>query len=371
MPRDTEYTIEAVNARLKNARCKVTLFLRGKMLWAQATFPPKPGSDRPKPYQQALRLGVVASESGLRRAEREAQLIGAELAAGQFDWSKYMKADLLPENKPVKVWVREFEDWYLAIHDTSQKTWVGDWLSVFKRLNQDAPLTEAALMKVINSTERNTRTRIDVCRKLQELARFAKIDVDLLQYKGNYGASKVEDRDIPTDEEIAYWWGQIKNPAWQWAYGVMAAYGLRDHELFFCEWTDGGLFVTKGKTGARFVFQALYPEWMEQWELQNIMTPPSKDIEGIYDRGKLGDKVARQFRRYNIPFKPYDLRHAYGIRASVTFGLDVTTSAMLMGHSPEVHLKRYHKHIKTKQGQDAAQRIMQRPDRPLPPTPML
>jgi integrase len=98
--------------------------------------------------------------------------------------------------------------------------------------------------------------------------------------------------------------------------------------------------VIKGKTGPRLVFQPLYTEWVEQWNLKSIKLPNIQNIDHLYETQKLGDKVARQFRRYGVPFPPYVLRHAYGIRASVTFELPVTTAADLMGHSPEIHLKR-------------------------------
>jgi hypothetical protein len=86
---------------------------------------------------------------------------------------------------------------------------------------------------LVHKTERNTRNRKETCRKLQALADFAGLEVDLLQYKGNYGASKVEDRDVPSDEEIALWWKKIPNLSWRCVYGLMAAFGLRDHEVFF------------------------------------------------------------------------------------------------------------------------------------------
>ena len=144
--------------------------------------------------------------------------------------------------------------------------------------------------------------------------------------------------------------------------------GLRDHELFFCHWQDDGLFVKKGKTGPRLVFEAFYPEWVEQWDLKNIRRPNIQNIDQLYEDGKLGDKVARGFRRYGVPFTPYDLRHAFGIRASVTFHLPVTTSAALMGHSPEIHLKRYHRHITLATNQEATKRVMENPNRPKPPS---
>ena len=54
-------------------------------------------------------------------------------------------------------------------------------------------------------------------------------------------------------------------------------------------------------------------------------------VDRLYEVQELGTKVSRQFKRYGIPFPPYVLRHAYGIRASVTFELPVTAAA-LMGH---------------------------------------
>jgi integrase len=367
MAKKKEYTLNAVNNRLTQEKAKCKIVQRGDALWAQATFPPKPGSDRTIPYQQKISMGVPASEDGFERAEREAKLISAELVAGKFDWSKYLKPELLPDGKPVSKLVKQFKAKYLETNDLTDRTWLNDWGRIYGKLPQNEPLTELAMMAVVNSTERNTRSRMEACRKLQTLANFTKVDVDLLQYKGGYGPSKVADRNLPTDEVIAQAWGSIKNREWQWAFGIMAAFGLRDHELFFCEWTEEGLYVTKGKTGPRLIFQALYPEWVDAWDLKTIHRPKVRDVEKAYREQKLGEKVARQFKRYGIPFVPYDLRHCYAIRSSVTFGFDIPVSAQLMGHSPTMHLKRYQKHLQRKQAQDAAQRIMQRPDRPSPP----
>jgi hypothetical protein len=196
------------------------------------------------------------------------------------------------------------------------------------------------------------------------------LTIYVLQYKGNYGPTRVKDRDIRSDEEIAYWWKQIPNPAWRWVYGVMAALDLRDHEVFFCEWREDGLYVTEGKTGPRLVFGAFYPEWINEWNLKEIIRP-NIDARAIVDKTgsyeSLGDKVARQFRRYKIPFPPYDLRHAYAIRASVIFGLPETTTSGLMGHSLQIHTQRYHKHIKLAHNRAAAKRILDNPNRPKPP----
>lgn len=367
MPR-IEYTPRAVTKRLKDGKVQARVYRRGNRLWLQATLPPKPNSDRENPYQQRISLGLPANEDGYRRAEQEAQLLGARLASGTFEWRDYLSENVLPEYKPVHLWVNEFKRNYLETHNLKPSTWSNQWEKIYKRLPPNEPLTSEMLEAQVFLTERNTRNRMATCRKLQHLATFAGLGIDLLQYKGNYGPSQVEERDIPSDAEIARIWKEIPNPDWQWAYGMMAAFGLRDQEIFFCEWIDDGLLVTKGKTGSRLVFLGLYQEWVEEWDLRNIKLPKVRDAEAAYDAGRLGEKVARQFRRYKIPFQPYDLRHAFGIRASVTFELPVTTAAALMGHTPKIHLARYHKHIKLKQNQEAAKRILSRPDSPKPPS---
>lgn len=163
--------------------------------------------------------------------------------------------------------------------------------------------------------------------------------IDLKPQKGKYGESSTEPRDIPPDELIIQWHDQIPNPQWQWVYGMLATWGLRPHEAFFCEFIDlHTIYVNDGKTKARTA-RAIPPEWAEQWNLAEVNRP---SVNGKTFRD-YGQRVSRQFSRYNLPFVPYDLRHAFAIRASVIKRLPVSTAASLMGHSVAVHLKIYHR----------------------------
>jgi len=56
----------------------------------------------------------------------------------------------------------------------------------------------------------------------------------------------------------------IPNPAWQWAYGMMACYGLRNHELFYLDCDRLPLLVVKdgSKTGYHRV-HPFFPEWFD------------------------------------------------------------------------------------------------------------
>jgi hypothetical protein len=122
MGKRIEYTLETVNERLQDGRVKARLVQRGGMLWLQATLPPKPGSDRSKPYQQKISLGLPANDDGFRRAEGEARRLGASLVTGKFDWDEYLKPERLPKNKPVQLWIEEFKQHYMETQSLQDST---------------------------------------------------------------------------------------------------------------------------------------------------------------------------------------------------------------------------------------------------------
>jgi len=169
------------------------------------------------------------------------------------------------------------------------------------------------------------------------LARFVGLDFDPKSLKGNYSPRRVTPRNLPDDRTIALWRGKIVDPAWQWAYGILATYGLRPHEIFHVDFTDFPILgVLEGKTGQRRVWP-IYPEWAELWDL-NLVQCPNCTGKANAD---LGHRVSQTFRRLKIPFHAYDLRHCWAIRA-LEFGLDISLAAQQMGHSASVHTDLYH-----------------------------
>lgn len=86
-----EERLKRANERLKASKVGVQIQQRGGRLALQATFPPKPGSDKTRPYQQQLALGVHAHPIGLQQAEKDARLVGAQLDTDKFDWNDYLK----------------------------------------------------------------------------------------------------------------------------------------------------------------------------------------------------------------------------------------------------------------------------------------
>ena len=349
-----------------------------------ATLPPKPWLNKPgvTAYQQKIATYQTYSTVGVRYAEAQARQLGERIAVWRaarknpsfFDWSLY-QSNVRASTPSVAEVVSRFEKQYRETHSLKDSSWRKGWGEVFRRLPQDKPIDEEMLLQEVLSRQRDTKSRLNACCKLQALANFAEIDVDLLQYKGNYSASKVKPRRLPSDIEIAEWYYRIPNPSWQWIYGILAAGGLRPHEAFFCKWEGKdeedrhqkkSLAVCKGKTNERTVLQFFYPEWIDEWDLLKIRLP-NIDAESAYEKQRLGERVSKQFKRYGVPFCPYDLRHRAAVRMSVDFELPITVAADLMGHSVKEHTRTYHKHITKAAKQRAIDRSLQASDRPQPP----
>ncbi|MBN3951898.1 MAG: integrase [Nostoc sp. NMS7] len=340
-----KWTIEAVNERLKAGKIGVRVEQRGDRLSLRATLPPKSGSNKTKPYQQYLALGIYANPAGLQRAEAEAKIVGGLLARGEFDWSRYLVLEQELASGDWGTWIDKLRNDYFAQKgDTpnTQFTWKNDYEAAFKNLKGEVAI--ASLIAAATCTAANSRSRKRTCEKLQILAELTGIKVDLKPYIGNYGNAQTKPRQIPTDDEIIRVRSLFDNsPNWLWAYGVMATYGLRDHEIFFREISPTSphvCHVIEGKTGERICYP-LHPEWSAEWQLWEIKKP---NCTGKMYRD-YGQRVSRTFDRKDVSFLPYDLRHAYAIRGSVRYKAPVATMAAWMGHSPTVHWNTYNKWI--------------------------
>jgi integrase len=330
----TLVAIDEANTHLKQLLNPFRIRLKGQALYLRGMYPAKPGDGLGnKRYE--LPMGG-ASTQGLRNVVTEAFTIEKAIKERTFDWRRYI-ADQSPEEKTASQWIKEFKPHYMSGRKIEESTWEKHWASTLRKLPQSEPLQEGLLLAVVLSTKQDSRVREQTCQRLQRFAEFAGIKIDLNPYIGNYEPLP---RDIPEDAVIVEWRDRIPNPAWQWVYGVVATFGLRPHEVFSCEFKD--LLTLKvhkdTKTGER-ITRAIRPEWAERWALDRIVRPNvrSKTIN------MQGNTVSRQFNRYGVPFNPYDLRHAWAIRASVTEGLSVSTAAKMMGHSVATHTKIYHK----------------------------
>jgi integrase len=365
-----DLTLDAVNKRLRATKAGIQVRQKGNRLYLRGTLPPKPGGKRRHPHQQELSLGIYANPAGLERAESEARKVGALLACKEFNWAEFL-GEAKPAQMSTAAVVEQFQQHYIKTHTLTERTWQKHWASVFNRLPQDQSLSAGAVLAVVLRTEQDSRSRKQTCQKLQRLATFAGLNVDLRPYQGNYSPAKVKPRELPGDDLIAEWRKRVGYKPWQWFYGMLATYGLRPHEAFFCEFIEGdadhALQVLEGKTGPRVVYP-LYLEWVKRWQLWDIQRPQvnlSPSVSEVYE--EYGRRACRQFKRYGLPFVPYDLRHAYAIRASVEFGFPVATAAAYMGHAPTVHWNRYNRWISERQHAKTFRKYMDRENRPIAP----
>jgi len=373
--------IDQVNSRLKAARMGLRVERRGDLLALRGTLPPRPDSDRSRPHQQRISLRLPANKAGLKQAEQEAKVIAARLIEQTFDWRPYLVqqgqafgSDSLADK------LVAFEHHYFAAgladpdkHEASVKsTWNKAYAPYLRKLQETCDRRPGlslpeAMVATVKSTRPHSRSRQVCCTAMDALARFLSLElsVDLKTLWGKYGGSRTQTRQLPTDEQIVAGFHQIPNPAWQFVYGVMAVYGLRNHEVFFCDYgalsqgeEEAAIAVLETtKTGAHDVWPFPLP-WVEEFGLREVKLPAIETNLEKTTLQRIGQQVTLQFRRYGIPFSPYDLRHAWAVR-TILAGLPDTVAARMMGHSVAIHTRTYHRWI-TRRDQQRAVRAARR-----------
>ncbi|MDX2213253.1 MAG: site-specific integrase [Oculatellaceae cyanobacterium bins.114] len=377
-PIDTR--IMQVNQRLKAAQLGFQVERRGEKLSLRGTLPPRPGSDRLRPHQQRLSLNLPATTAGLKQAEQEAKIIAAQLIQNTFSWKPYLSVgggkrlnqmDLAEQ-------VKAFHQHFLAQTQrtrsaSTRATWTTAYEPYLRKLQAIAhsrahlSLPEA-IYATIHATEPNSRSRQICCTALGAFASFLEIELptDLKTLWGSYGVNQTQARDLPSDEAIIAAYETIPNPAWRFVYGVMATYGLRNHEVFFCDYTalqqgrkEASIEVLgTTKTGHHEVWP-FYPDWVERFNLRQVELPPVNTDLNQTTLQRIGQQVSVQFRRYDLPFSPYDLRHAWAVR-TIHVGLPDTVAARMMGHSVTVHTRTYHRWMTRRDQQQAVEAALNR-----------
>ncbi|MEG3437312.1 site-specific integrase [Pannus brasiliensis CCIBt3594] len=365
--------LEQINKALKTAKAGITIEVHGDRLYLRGTFPPKPGSGREKPYQQRLALRVEGipvrdNHDGLKYAKATALEMAGQLLKGQFDWAEWVGESPRPA-RSLGDWVSEFERSYFDRRGNSPETlttWKTNYLTVFSRLPADSLPDRELLYNFINQgSTANSRSRKKFCLAINALARFAGWDWDFRELQGNYSPAAVKPRELPDDATIDRWFEKIPNPSWRWAFGMLATFGLRSHEIFFLntdELIDRNIAdVLEGKTGPRRV-RAFYPEWIERFDLKDIRVPNcTGKTHSDYTL-----RVCKAFSRYEIPFEALYLRHSYAVRM-FRFAVPIETAADEMGHSIDVHKATYLHWMSERTRDETYQRLITHPDRPLPP----
>lgn len=335
--------LEEANARLKPI--KIQILSRGDRLSIRATLPKKSGTGK---AQQTIALGLPCSLSGIKRAETIARKIASDRDLGLFRWEDYQKGK--ESISPLAEAIEKFKNFYLD-RGGNLSTWTSEYDRFYRELKG---LTQEDFVAVITTTAPNTRIRKKAVVACNALSKYHLLGLDLSRYRGDYSSYSTKARNLPTDETIVEWHGKIPSPYWQWVYGMMATYGLRNHEVFRADLSDFELLRIPPETKTGEHFAVAFPdEWIELFDLRN---PPPPTIDPKRSNKSLGQATTQQFKRYKIPFSPYDLRHSWAVRTYKS-GWPDNASARAMGHSTEVHSRIYQRWTKENDHREIYSRI--------------
>ncbi len=368
--------INNVNDKFATQGSKLRIEKRGEKLNIRGSLPSK--EDKNNFKIQRISLGIKADISGLEEAKKKLQLINLQLELNQFDWINWISNTNEKETKNDFEFLHklnQFEEFFFKerkneyLSSTRKTTWRSSYKPYLKRIlhiyndnsNKDI---EQIFQKTLETYKEGSRSRKQCATSLSVLAKFLEIKLPedwKLNSKG-YGLSKAGFRDLPSDDEIEKLWEKIPNKSWKFVFGLMATYGLRNHEVFFCDLSSLTNFGDKiirvlptTKTGEHQIWP-FHPEWVEKFELSKLGKNPellpniNRDLK-ITTLQNIGKKITDQFKRYSLQIKPYDLRHAWAVR-TIFYDLPDTVAARMMGHSVSLHTQTYH-HWITKRDQQA------------------
>jgi hypothetical protein len=379
--------IRAHNTRLAEGGVALRLERRGERLGLRGPLPCRRGGERFR--VQRISLGLAADGPGLEEARQRLRRVQQQLQQQSFDWAAWggsparAAAASPAAGVSAAAAVQHFEQSFFADPRRRRNpagcrtTWTSAYLPYLRRLQrlgqqQALPLGLPLLELVLESYPLASRGRQQCGTALGALARQQQLPLpaDWGERAGGYGLHAAQFRQLPSDGQILEWIERIPNPAWRLAYGLMATYGLRNHEVFFTDLSalaPGGDRVLRvlstSKTGEHQVWP-FQPEWVERFELPRLgldrgLLPAVRTDLRRTTLQQVGRRVAEQFRRYDLPFTPYDLRHAWAVR-TIHIGLPDTVAARMMGHSVAIHTRTYHHWITRRDQQQAVDAALAR-----------
>ncbi len=390
------------NLRLAAEGCPLRIERRGGRLALRGPLPARGGAGETLVVQR-ISLGLSASEAGVEESLVRLRRLRRQLGEGTFRWQDWIRRpshagpspDASTGSSPgeaesqVEQGLQEFERAFFADPrrrrrpSGSRTTWSAAYRPYLRRLAAlaerpwegtsaatriDLPLLE----RVVETYPLASRSRQQCGIVLGALARHQGVALpeDWSERCSGYGLHAARFRQLPSDAEILDLVHRIPNPSWRLAYGLMATYGLRNHEVFFCDCSalaPGGDRVVRvlptSKTGEHQVWP-FQPDWVARFGLESLgrhrdaLPPVTTDLRHTTLQ-QVGRRVAEQFRRYDLPITPYDLRHAWAVR-TIHIGLPDTVAARMMGHSVAIHTRTYHHWITRRDQQQAVDAALAR-----------
>jgi integrase len=366
-----------VNTDLKRNKIKVSLKVTGNVIQLRATLPLKPNDlNQGKGTKQYLiSLNIPANLDGLKTATEEAYELGKLIARQQFVWNeKYLgiKAKEKEQLKTIGELLLKFKVEYFKTRKKTIKSehTVYQYERVVSRcFNSDMLVNEKNIIDAID-LQTSQATQWQLFKSIRVILNTCGMEII---FSRKYKNSEPRERKIPTDNEIIeafYKYEQYQIIAidkckkiggglpniniWRWFYAMSATFGLRPREIYTNPDFDWWLSENNQnntwkvhkycKTGERQAL-ALNPDWIELFDLKN--THVIEEVK-MYVATKtnfrqfthLTNKFNYWMNKVGIEFQPYDLRHAWAIRAHL-LGIPIKAAADNLGHSVQEHTKIY------------------------------
>jgi integrase len=387
---DLALKLQQHNQLAAAAGIRLRLERRGDRLGLRGPLPCRRGGDQLR--IQRLSLGCTADPAGLQQAQHLLLLVHQQLEQSRFDWQQW-QSRLTPlamgqpgEKETCSALRLQLESFERSFFNDprrrrnpagSRTTWTSAYLPYLRRLGRHAAaqateLTPALLLEVLESYALASRSRQQCTTALAALARHCGLELpaDWAERGAGYGLHRAQFRQLPSDNRILELQEMIPNPRWRLVYGLLATYGLRNHEAFFCDLSalaPGGDRVIRvlptSKTGEHQAWP-FQPDWVDQFGLEALaagrdaLPDVSTDLRHTTLQ-QVGRRVAEQFHRYKLPITPYDLRHAWAVR-TIHIGLPDTVAARMMGHSVAIHTRTFHHWITRRDQQQAVDAALAR-----------
>ncbi|MEM1368492.1 MAG: hypothetical protein AAGG02_10830 [Cyanobacteria bacterium P01_H01_bin.15] len=347
----------AVKDRMKSLNKDLSVLRIGhrsgyKRIELRGILPSKSGSGDPS--RQRVSTEYLPTLPGVAMAYTMACEIERQLEKGTFKWTDWSNSkecsDLAGDV------IDRFKKDFFDRKGTNPHT-LDSWRTTYERpvnlIPRNKRLTAELLKASLCKTKANTRSRQLSAVVLNSVATFADIECDFSRLKGNYTGPAP--RDLPTDKIIEDYRLELIDTnriRWIKAFELIAAYGLRPHEIFKLDCSriaERGHPLTvldDSKTGYHTAYP-LHPRWFEEWRISDNLALPLADLSNRSNRQQ-GSYVTNFFKnqkqRNDWTVTATDLRDAYAVRAD-RLQISTATAARWMGHSLQVHTKKYLVHL--------------------------
>lgn len=352
MPSRDPY-LTRVNRALRDLGCAVAIEVTpsGKRLRLRSTLPFPDGS-----WKQRRISTPIAYPAGLEQARKLAEELGRDIELHRMELDPFpfdrwfagphrSAGDAGDAISGVEA-IRRTEQWWNQQRRrgvSAPVSWATDYASPLKPLLFLEKIDLTVLTALVESKAVGSRNRRRASIAAVAVARAIELGPDAVLKlkdlgKGYTPQKDAAPRELPSDVVIVEVIDAL--PAdWQWVAGICATYGTRPHEALMKSQvlSNGLIAIVGGKTGARQGLP-LPKAWIDRWSLGCRRLP---GINLDRDHRTVGAQLGVALRRFGSPFKAYDLRHAWAVRAIHNPQISPSLAAKSLGHSLMVHTSLY------------------------------